>query len=89
MLMTFIIITGGPDLNGTSLWPMFLFGFLWLFVMTQLFGLRFWKKLPWWTKPIPFLIYVAICVWCYSWIPDKNVSSKQIKLKLKVGADVL
>ncbi|XP_072041949.1 uncharacterized protein [Amphiura filiformis] len=64
--------TGGPDLNGTALWPMFCFGFLWLFTMTQLFGLTFWKKAPWWTKAIPFLCYLAVCVWCYSWIPDKN-----------------
>ena len=70
--------TGGPELDGTMLWPMFCFGFLWLFVMTQLFGLQIWKKLPWWTRVIPFLLYLGLCVWCYSWIPDKNVSNISI-----------
>ena len=66
--------TGGPKLDGTLLWPMFCFGFLWIFTMTQIFGLTFWKKLPTWTRFVPFLVYLGVCVWCYSWIPDKNVS---------------
>lgn len=69
------IQTGGPDLNGTLLWPMFCFGFLWLFSMTQVFGFSFWRKLPWWTRFFPFLLYLGLCVGCYSTIPDRDVSN--------------
>ena len=68
--------TGGPTLNGTLLWPMFCFGFLWMFTVTQIFGFSFWKKIPWWTRFIPFLAYLGVTIWCYSWIPDKNVSKR-------------
>ncbi|PIK36668.1 hypothetical protein BSL78_26503 [Apostichopus japonicus] len=54
--------TGGPS---SDLWAMFFFGFMWLLVMTQLFGLTFWKKLPWWANPLPFLVYIIICIGLY------------------------
>ncbi|XP_038045703.1 uncharacterized protein LOC119720195 [Patiria miniata] len=64
--------TGGPDLNGTLLWPMFCFGFLWLFTMTQVYGLPFWKKLPSWVRPTPFVIYLAATIGVYSTLPDRQ-----------------
>ncbi|XP_022080761.1 uncharacterized protein LOC110973875 [Acanthaster planci] len=64
--------TGGPDLNGTLLWPMFCFGFLWIFTMTQLYGLPFWKKLPVWVRPTPFVVYLAATIGVYSTLPDRE-----------------
>ncbi|XP_033633469.1 uncharacterized protein LOC117295016 [Asterias rubens] len=64
--------TGGPDLNGTLLWPMFCFGFLWVFSFTQVYGLQFWKKLPAWVRPTPFLIYLAVTIGIYSTLPDRQ-----------------
>ncbi|XP_078581738.1 uncharacterized protein LOC144865071 [Branchiostoma floridae x Branchiostoma japonicum] len=64
--------TGGPDQMGTKLWPMFLFGFLTLIVLTQLYGLPFWKYLPTWSRGIPALLYAGVLLYCYSWIPDAN-----------------
>ena len=62
-----------PQIEG--LWPLFCFGFLWMFVVTQLFGLPFWKKLPWWTRFIPFILYLCVMVWVYSWMPDPQTVS--------------
>ncbi|XP_078580948.1 uncharacterized protein LOC144864606 isoform X2 [Branchiostoma floridae x Branchiostoma japonicum] len=64
--------TGGPDQMGTKLWPMFAFGFLALVVVTQLFGLPFWKHLPTWSRVIPAVAFLPIILYCYSWIPDRN-----------------
>ena len=64
--------TGGPDLTGTLLWPMFCFGFLWMFTFTQLYGLPFWRKLPAWIRPTPFVIYLAATLGIYSTLPDRE-----------------
>lgn len=66
------IQTGGPQLKGTSLWPMFLFGFLWLLALTQIFLLDFWNKIPWWTRIFPVLVCTGITIGNYAWIPDAN-----------------
>ncbi|XP_070540932.1 uncharacterized protein [Ptychodera flava] len=63
--------SGGPDLNGTKMWPMFFCGFLWLFAMTQLFGLPFWAKLPAFTRFLPFVCYSGFVIWLFSWLPEK------------------
>ncbi|CAH1241666.1 Hypp6385 [Branchiostoma lanceolatum] len=60
--------TGGP----TGYWPMFTFGFSALVVFTQLFTLPFWKRLPTWTRSIPALAYLAMTLYTYSGLPDKN-----------------
>ncbi|XP_071484096.1 uncharacterized protein [Diadema antillarum] len=60
--------TGGPALNGTALYPMFMFGFLWLFTMTQLFGLPVWKLLPRWTYFLPFIAYIGAGIGAYGWV---------------------
>ncbi|XP_013394799.1 uncharacterized protein LOC106162167 isoform X1 [Lingula anatina] len=62
--------TGGPDMLGTKLWPMFVFGFALVLVLTQIFSLPFWRRIPWWTRVFPLVVYLAITIWCYSWIPD-------------------
>ncbi|XP_077862578.1 uncharacterized protein LOC144344591 [Saccoglossus kowalevskii] len=62
--------TAGPDLLGTSLWPMFVFGFAWLLCVTQLFGLPVWKTVPGWCRVLPVSVYLMIVLYCYSWIPD-------------------
>ncbi|XP_066299985.1 uncharacterized protein [Branchiostoma lanceolatum] len=64
--------TGGLEQMGTRLWPMFAFGFAALVVVTQLFGLPFWKHLPTWPRVIPAAAFLAVILYCYSWIPDKN-----------------
>ncbi|KAJ8026685.1 hypothetical protein HOLleu_31593 [Holothuria leucospilota] len=69
--------TGGPGLH---LWPMFFFGFLWLFFMTQLFGLTFWKKLPSWTRPIPFIVYLAVTIGLYGFHFVDNKGRHWIRL---------
>ncbi|XP_063963388.1 uncharacterized protein LOC129273708 [Lytechinus pictus] len=54
-----------------SLYPMFMFGFLWLLVMTQLFGLPFWQSLPKWSRFIPFAIYLITGICIYGFVlPD-------------------
>ncbi|XP_071484095.1 uncharacterized protein [Diadema antillarum] len=60
--------TGGPALNRSTLYPMFMFGFLWLFTMTQLFGLPLWTKVPKWTRAFPFVAYLAAGIYCYGWV---------------------
>jgi hypothetical protein len=62
--------TGGEKLMRTSLWPMFVFGFGFMFVMTQVHGLPFWNKLPGLCRVIPAVVYFAIVLYSYSWIPN-------------------
>ncbi|XP_019613546.1 PREDICTED: uncharacterized protein LOC109461610 [Branchiostoma belcheri] len=64
--------TGGPDQMGTKLWPMFAFGFATLIVLTQLFGLPFWKHLPAWSRVVPAVAFLPVMLYCYSWIPDRT-----------------
>merc|ERR1712150_201665 len=64
--------TGGPDMKGTKLWPMFVFGFGLVFVLTQIFSLPFWKKAPPGVHVIPLAVYIGVTLWCYSWIPDSD-----------------
>ncbi|XP_064646855.1 uncharacterized protein LOC135499822 isoform X2 [Lineus longissimus] len=59
--------TGGPD---HVIWPMFCFGFSTMVVVTQIFTLPFWRKIPVWVRPFPALILLAVIIYCYSWIPD-------------------
>ncbi|XP_041477425.1 uncharacterized protein LOC121425438 isoform X2 [Lytechinus variegatus] len=60
--------TGGPALNGTSLYPMFMFGFLWIFTMTQLFGLPIFKYIPRLLWFLPFVAYMAVGIYVYGWV---------------------
>ncbi len=53
-------------------WPRFTFGLLLPLVLTQIFILPFWKKIPVWTRIFPFLVLMAIIIGNYSWIPDKQ-----------------
>jgi len=64
--------TGGPDMKGTTLWPMFFFGFLWQVVLTQIFLLSFWnhEKCPAWLRVIPSMLCLALTLGAFSWIPD-------------------
>jgi hypothetical protein len=64
--------TGGPSLNGTSLWPMFTFGFLLMFAFSWIYILDFWSRIPGWVKAVPLLIYLAVTVASYSVISDKD-----------------
>ena len=64
--------TGGDEQQGTRLWPRFVFGFSLGFVITQVFGLPFWRVLPTWCRFLPLLVYTAVTLWAYSWIPDEN-----------------
>lgn len=48
-------------INTSNAWPMFLFGFLFLFVFTQQYGF----KLPWWARALIFLAYAAGAVYVY------------------------
>lgn len=60
--------TGGPALDGTSLYPMFMFGFLWIFTMTQLFGLPVFKYIPRLLWFLPFIVYMGVGVYVYGWV---------------------
>lgn len=62
--------TGGEKLMRTNLWPMFVFGFGFMFVMTQVHGLPFWNNLPGVCRVIPAVVYFAIVLYSYSWIPN-------------------
>eukprot|EP00057_Strongylocentrotus_purpuratus_P005495 XP_003731096.1 PREDICTED: uncharacterized protein LOC100888274 [Strongylocentrotus purpuratus] len=54
-----------------TLFPMFMFGFLWLLVMTQLFGLPFWQHIPKWCRFVPFTVYLIIGICIYGFVlPD-------------------
>ena len=64
--------TGGDDMKGTRLWPRFVFGFSLALVITQLFGLPFWRRIPTWCRFVPLLLYAAVTLWAYSWIPDED-----------------
>ncbi|XP_067687198.1 uncharacterized protein [Haliotis asinina] len=64
------IQTGGPDLLGTKLWPMFCFGFSLLIVVSQIFSLPFWRKVHAAFRVIPLAIYIGVTLYMYSWIPD-------------------
>ena len=48
-------------INTNNGWPMFLFGFLFMFVFTQQFGF----KLPWWVRALIFAAYAAGAVYVY------------------------
>ncbi len=48
--------------QGANLWPMFLFGFAGILVLTQMHGLG----LPRWAKWTVFAAYLAGAVWVYS-----------------------
>ncbi|XP_050388334.1 uncharacterized protein LOC126807635 [Patella vulgata] len=64
--------TGGPAMLGTSIWPMFTFGFSMVLVLTQIFLLSFWRRIHFVFRFLPFFIYIGVVVYMYSWIPDKN-----------------
>ena len=64
--------TGGPDLKGTKLWPMFTFGAFLMVVLTWIFILDIWAKIPKWTRVIPLIVFLAVAVGAYSWIPDAD-----------------
>lgn len=51
-------------INTSNGWPMFLFGFLFLFVFTQQFGF----KLPWWVRVLIFAAYAAAVVYVYGFL---------------------
>jgi hypothetical protein len=51
-------------------WGRFLFGFAWLFAMTQIFTLPFWNKISRYWRAVPFVIYIAAVIGCYSVIKD-------------------
>lgn len=48
-------------INTNNGWPMFLFGFLFMFVFTQQYGFR----LPWWLRALIFLAYAAGAAYVY------------------------
>uniref|UniRef100_H2YWE1 Uncharacterized protein n=1 Tax=Ciona savignyi TaxID=51511 RepID=H2YWE1_CIOSA len=53
--------TGDPAVaGGSSLWPIFTFGFGFVFAFTQVFGLPFWKKISPFFRIIPVVIFFAI-----------------------------
>ena len=64
--------TGGDTMLGTRLWPRFVFGFSLALVITQVFGLPMWRRLPTWSRFVPLLLYSAVTLWAYSWIPDED-----------------
>jgi hypothetical protein len=49
-------------MQGNGLWPMFAFGFLGIFVITQMYGLR----LPAWSRAAAIIAYLAAAAWVYS-----------------------
>jgi hypothetical protein len=51
-------------INTNNGWPMFLFGFLFMFVFTQQFGL----KLPAWARALVFAAYAAAVVYVYGFL---------------------
>ncbi|WP_211288648.1 hypothetical protein [Actinophytocola xinjiangensis] len=53
------VMNSGPD----GMWPMFLFGFLGVFVLTQMHGLGLGARTRWWL----FAGFVAAVVGVYSW----------------------
>ncbi len=63
--------TGDPS-KIAPMWPMFAFGCLLPLVITQIFILPFWKKIPAWTRIFPFLVLMAVIIGNYSWIPDNQ-----------------
>lgn len=50
----------------------FLYGFLWMFCMTGIFGLPFWSKISRWYRVIPWVAYLIALVVGYSVIKDEN-----------------
>ena len=51
-------------INTSNGWPMFLFGFLFIFVFTQQFGF----KIPWWGRALIFVTYAAAVVYVYGFL---------------------
>jgi hypothetical protein len=49
-------------MQGNGIWPMFFFGFLGIFVITQMYGL----KMPQWTRVAILLGYGGLALWIYS-----------------------
>ncbi|KAF6016987.1 hypothetical protein EB796_024698 [Bugula neritina] len=59
-----------PNIMGKEIWPMFVFGFAMAIILTQLYGLPFWKNIPSWTRAMPVAVYTIIVVTSYSFIRD-------------------
>jgi hypothetical protein len=72
--------TGGPKLGGHLLWPMFLFGFTLIFVLTQIHGLPFWNTLPGYCRIIPLVLYSIACLACYGTFLVDDQGSKWIRM---------
>lgn len=55
------IQTGNPNYTSKSdMWPIFTFGFGFVFAFTQIFSFRLWSKAPTWSRIIPPLIFLCI-----------------------------
>ncbi|CAH1796212.1 unnamed protein product [Owenia fusiformis] len=65
--------TGDPNvLNGTLLWPMFLFGFLFTLCFTWIYIFPFWSKISGWFRLAPVVLYFAATIGSYSQILDRQ-----------------
>ena len=63
-VLELLVALHGPVIaliNTNNGWPMFLFGFLFLFVFTQQFGF----KLPWWVRALIFVAYFGAVFYVY------------------------
>ncbi|CAH1793685.1 unnamed protein product [Owenia fusiformis] len=66
------IQTGGPALLGTTMWPMFAFGFLIMITVTQIFTIGALRRLPLLLRLVPFLSVLTLIIYSYSWIPNEK-----------------
>lgn len=65
--------TGNPAKDRGDIWPIFTFGFGFIFAFTQVFSFPFWKKIPAWVRIVPVVIYFAIvCALCGTVVVPKE-----------------
>ena len=38
----------------------------------KIFTFQFWRRIPFWTRILPFLVYMGVVIWAYSWIKDRE-----------------
>ncbi len=63
--------TSGPEMNGTRLWPMFVFGFLGTFFVNQIYSFAYWRASTI-RRFIPPIVFTLIVIASYSQIPDRQ-----------------
>ncbi|XP_039266269.2 uncharacterized protein LOC120341774 isoform X1 [Styela clava] len=77
--------TGNPAKGNGDIWPIFTFGFGFIFAFTQVFSFPFWKKISAWVRIVPVIIYFGVvCVLCGTVVvpkePDQSGFSRMYEM---------